>query len=155
MADVFSKTKRSQIMSQILSKGAKATEGRLLRLLRTYRITGWRRQTNLFGKPDFVFRKNRLAIFVDGCFWHGCPEHSSQPATNRAFWIRKLSRNRDRDRLVSQRLRKSGWRVLRIWQHELTHKHEAICVKRIRLALSQSIAIMKIRKSPSQHKALI
>ena len=135
MPDIFSKAKRSQIMSRILGKGAQATEGRLLLIFRTYRITGWRRHPNLFGRPDFVFNRNRLAVFVDGCFWHGCPDHSSEPETNQAFWKQKLKRNKDRDRLVSRTLSRTGWRVLRIWQHELTRRNEPRCILRIRRAL--------------------
>jgi DNA mismatch endonuclease, patch repair protein len=73
----------------------------------------------MFGKPDFVFPEVRLAVFVDGCFWHACPLHAAIPTTNRLFWQRKLCKNKERDRLVRRRLRTSGWRVIRIWQHEL------------------------------------
>jgi len=80
MADVFSARKRSQIMSRVLGRGNKATELALIVLLRRHQITGWRRAARLFGKPDFVFPKHRLAVFVDGCFWHGCQstQHSLQ-----------------------------------------------------------------------------
>ena len=70
-------------------------------------------------KVDFVFSKERTAIFVDGCFWHGCPKHATQPKNNRAFWRRKFSANKKRDRLVNRALRRTGWRVLRIWEHDL------------------------------------
>ena len=89
MADVFTKAKRSEVMSQIRGRGNKDTEIALARLLRQNKITGWRRQLPVFGKPDFVFPKQKLAVFVDGCFWHGCPKHSNLPANNRAFWIKK------------------------------------------------------------------
>jgi DNA mismatch endonuclease (patch repair protein) len=58
-------------------------------------------------------------IFVDGCFWHGCPKHATQPKNNRAFWRRKLEGNKTRDRVVTRTLRAQGWRVVRIWEHEL------------------------------------
>jgi DNA mismatch endonuclease (patch repair protein) len=80
--------------------------------------------------PDFVFRKQRTAIFVDGCFWHGCPKHATKPANNRAFWKKKLAGNKKRDALVTRTLRRAGWRVLRIWEHELTQNPER-CLKRI------------------------
>lgn len=131
MADVFSSAKRSSIMSRVRGSGNMSTERALVEIFRKNRIIGWRRQIKLFGKPDFVFLKSRLAIFVDGCFWHGCPKHASYPATNRAFWEKKLLRNKDRDRLVTRTLKKSGWRVLRIWQHELTASAQARCVSRI------------------------
>ena len=68
---------------------------------------------------DFVFRKERVAVFVDGCFWHGCPRHGTMPAGNRAFWMAKLTRNAARDREVTRTLRKAGWRVLRVWECDL------------------------------------
>ena len=87
-------------------------------------------------RPDFMFRKERVVIFVDGCFWHGCPKHSNMPATNREFWLKKLTGNKGRDRLVTRALRKSGWGVVRIWEHELTRKKQARCVGRIRVSLA-------------------
>lgn len=122
-------------MSRVRGRGNKATEGVLVKIFRGNHITGWRRHLKLFGNPDFVFRKHRLAIFVDGCFWHGCPKHASQPVTNRAFWEKKLLRNKDRDRLVTRTLKKQGWHVIRIWQHELTGKSADRCVSRIRQVL--------------------
>jgi DNA mismatch endonuclease (patch repair protein) len=70
-------------------------------------------------KADFVFRQARLAVFVDGCFWHSCPKHATKPKNNRAFWRRKLTANQRRDRIVNRTLRAQGWRVLRIWEHAL------------------------------------
>jgi DNA mismatch endonuclease (patch repair protein) len=119
MADVFSRRQRSLVMSRVRGKGNLATEVRLVSIFRLYKITGWRRHQRLFGRPDFIFRGARVAIFVDGCFWHSCPKHGSKPTSNAAFWMRKLDRNRARDALVNRNLRKSGWRVLRIWQHDL------------------------------------
>ncbi len=101
MPDVFTKAKRSEVMSRIRGHGNKATELALLRLFRAHRITGWRRRQLVFGKPDFVFPKLKLAIFVDGCFWHGCPRHATQPKHNAAFWRKKFATNQARDRLVT------------------------------------------------------
>ncbi len=70
-------------------------------------------------KPDFVFLKSRTAIFVDGCFWHGCPRHATKPRNNYAFWKKKLAGNKTRDRLVNRTLRRGGWRVIRIWECDL------------------------------------
>ena len=86
-------------------------------------------------RPDFVFRKQRTVIFVDGCFWHGCPKHATKPANNRAFWKKKLAGNKTRDEVVNRTLRRAGWRVLRIWEHELAKKNEARLVQRIRRLL--------------------
>ena len=122
MADVFSKSKRSEVMSRIRAQGNKATELALISFLRLYGITGWRRRQPLFGKPDFVFRKQKVAVFVDGCFWHGCPTHGTRPKSNAAFWNDKIHRNINRDRLVNATLRAEGWRVLRIWEHDLLKK---------------------------------
>jgi len=119
VADVFSKAKRSQVMAAIRSSGNQATELKLVALLRSRRITGWRRNQRLPGKPDFIFRKQRLAVFVDGCFWHGCPWHCRMPKSRRGFWTRKIMRNRERDRAVGRLLKRLGWRVVRIWEHAL------------------------------------
>lgn len=132
MADVFTKAKRSEIMSNVRGSGNKATEGALIRFFRKNQIAGWRRQSKLFGSPDFVFKISRLVVFVDGCFWHNCPKHGTRPAMNRKFWCKKLERNIARDRLVNETLRKSGWRVLRIWQHELIRRNEPRLANRFR-----------------------
>ena len=131
MADVFSKSKRSEVMSRIRSRGNQATELALAKLFRRHKITGWRRNQKVFGKPDFIFPKHKLAVFVDGCFWHGCHKHGTQPKGNAAFWRKKISRNQIRDRLVTRTLRKAGWRVIRIWEHELTRKHQTRLLRRI------------------------
>ncbi len=86
-------------------------------------------------RPDFVFPKSRTAVFVDGCFWHGCPKHGTQPKGNRAFWKNKFARNIARDLLVTRTLRRAGWRVLRIWEHELARKNEIRLLRRIQRAL--------------------
>lgn len=119
MPDVFSKSKRSEIMARVRGRGNKATELTLATFFRTHGISGWRRHLPLFGTPDFVFRDRRTVVFVDGCFWHGCPIHQTMPSTNREFWTEKLLRNRRRDRLVNRTLRDAGWTVIRVWQHEL------------------------------------
>jgi DNA mismatch endonuclease (patch repair protein) len=119
MTDVFSVEKRSKLMSRIRGKDNRDTELLMMKILRNYRINGWRRNQPLFGKPDFVFRKQKLTLFVDGCFWHCCPKHSNIPENNRDFWEKKLLGNKERDKLVTKILRKMGWKVLRIWEHEL------------------------------------
>lgn len=69
-------------------------------------------------KADIVFTRDRIAIFVDGCFWHGCPEHGNTPKANTAYWGPKLSRNKERDLRVTDELRSDGWAVIRVWEHE-------------------------------------
>jgi len=127
MPDVFTKAKRSAVMSLIRSRGNKDTELALMRLFRCQKIIGWRRHYQIKirnsdlkvfkVRPDFIFPKVRLAIFVDGCFWHSCPLHLRAPASNVDYWNRKLERNRVRDRKVNAELRSAGWTVVRIWEH--------------------------------------
>ncbi len=121
---------RSQMMSRIRGRGNKETEQVLAKLLRHHSIKGWRRHQPVFGKPDFIFSKSRLAVFVDGCFWHGCPKHGTKPKSNRAYWWRKLERNKRRDRLVTRTLRHQGWHVIRIWECSLQH-HPMNSLRRI------------------------
>src|SRR4051812_47213892 len=124
MPDVFTPEKRSAVMSRIRGSGNKDTELRMIAAFRAHKIGGWRRKSRLFGKPDFVFLKKRVALFVDGCFWHGCPtpKHSPWPKGNADFWFKKLSSNRRRDRVVTRTLRAQGWTVIRVWEHDLTTK---------------------------------
>jgi DNA mismatch endonuclease (patch repair protein) len=113
-------------MASIRSTGNKDTELRLVSIFRAARIIGWRRHLPLLGRPDFVFRRQRVAIFVDGCFWHGCSQHGRQPETNTAYWAQKLARNAARDRLVSKGLGETGWTVIRIWEHDLSAPNAVI-----------------------------
>ena len=106
-------------MSRIKGKGNKDTELAMIQILRSHHISGWRRNQAVLGKPDFVFPKQKVALFVDGCFWHGCPKHSNIPKNNRSFWKKKLQGNQVRDKYVSRELKKMGWRVIRVWEHEL------------------------------------
>ena len=119
MADWLTREQRSHNMASIRSKGNATTERVFLRLLRSARISGWRRHLNLPGKPDFVFPSSRVAIFIDGCFWHGCPRCYRLPEDNKPYWKRKLRLNRLRDRTRTRELRSSNWRVLRVWEHSL------------------------------------
>jgi DNA mismatch endonuclease (patch repair protein) len=132
MTDIWSKQKRSEVMSLIRSRGNKATELRLIEIFREYGITGWRRNQPLLGKPDFTFRRERVVVFVDGCFWHGCPKCFKRPKSNQVFWDTKIANNRKRDRHVSREFRRLGWQVVRVWQHQLkTPARVAGRVKRI------------------------
>lgn len=138
MADIWSKRKRSEMMSLIRSHGNKATELRLIQVFKKHRIAGWRRKRKIVGSPDFVFRAERLCVFVDGCFWHGCPTHGTRPKQNRKFWDAKINRNKERDRDVNRQLRRDGWRVLRIWAHELPVRKETRLIARIQKHLGQA-----------------
>jgi DNA mismatch endonuclease (patch repair protein) len=137
VTDIYDPVKRSHVMSRVRGSGNHATELRVIEIFRNHGIRGWRRNVPLVGRPDFVFRKQRLAVFIDGCFWHGCSKHGTIPRTNRNFWEEKLTRNKIRDRITNSSLRSNGWRVLRIWQHELQKRNECVVVRRIRSALTR------------------
>ena len=116
MTDMFDKKKRTRIMRTVRTSNTEP-EKKLAAALKDLDVRFHRNDVRVFGKPDFVFRKVRLALFVDGDFWHGRTwfEERAAPATNTDFWIRKFERNRLRDRLVNRTLRRAGWSVLRLW----------------------------------------
>ena len=98
-------------------------------------------------RPDFVFPKSKVAVFVDGCFWHGCPKHATWPANRAAWWRRKLEGNKARDRKVNRALQRAGWRVVRIWEHTLrwtTKRNPERCLGRIRKALAGGAVLRPI-----------
>jgi len=134
MTDIFTQAQRSALMAKVKGWGNASTEMRLVAVFRALGITGWRRKAAVLGKPDFVFPKLRIAVFVDGCFWHGCPLHATQPKQNAKFWREKIARNQARDHVVTRTLRARGWRVLRLWEHELTRKYERRFLARLRRA---------------------
>jgi DNA mismatch endonuclease, patch repair protein len=144
MSDVFTTEKRSHVMSRIRGHGNRDTELALAKLFRLHGITGWRRRQKHFGKPDFTFPHERIIVFVDGCFWHACPRHSNIPSNNREFWLKKLTGNQTRDKLVTKTLRKAGWRVIRIWEHDLTENP----LKHIR-KIRKSLTDVSMRKTGS------
>lgn len=113
---------RSRQMSLVRSRGNKSTETRFVAFLREQGITGWRRHVALPGRPDFCFRSQRLVVFVDGCFWHGCPKCQRRlPVSNLEFWRSKIASNIRRDQRNFRTLRREGWRVYRVWEHALNH----------------------------------
>lgn len=122
-------------MAAVRSRGNKATELILVSQFRAAKLKGWRRHADIPGRPDFVFPKQRLAIFVDGCFWHGCAKHCRMPASNKKYWNAKIARNMARDRSIRALLRANGWQVVRIWEHQLKSRPTAI-VARIRTKLN-------------------
>jgi DNA mismatch endonuclease (patch repair protein) len=124
---------RSQLMSCVRSYGNRSTELRMLAILRENRITGWRRHLPLPGRPDFAFPKLKVAVYVDGCFWHGCPKCYAAPKSNVHFWFEKRAYNAARDRAVVREMKKRGWVVVRLWEHSLRQPNRA--VRRVRSAL--------------------
>lgn len=122
MVDTFSKTERSRIMSRVKSKNNKSTELGFISIIKEKNIIGWRRNYPLIGKPDFVFPKQRIAIFIDGCFWHKCPKHCRMPSSNKEYWNQKIEKNRVRDIKTTKLLKEKGWFVIRIWEHEIKQR---------------------------------
>ena len=103
-------------MSAIRGSGNLTTEVRMARLLRAHKLAGWRRHIALPGKPDFTWHREKVVVFVDGCFWHGCPRCYLPPRHNPKFWREKVTGNRARDRRVARTLRAAGWKVIRVWE---------------------------------------
>jgi DNA mismatch endonuclease (patch repair protein) len=133
MADSFTPKQRSEIMSRIRSCGNKTTEIRLIRIFRRYKIVGWRRGSKLPGRPDFVFSRARLVVFVDGDFWHGNRRRFRLPKSNVDYWCAKIRSNQVRDKAVNRALKDLGWRVFRVWESALRDE-EAVAAK-IRLLI--------------------
>ena len=114
--DHVSKSVRSKIMAAVRSKGNTTTELPLGKLLWAAGLRGYRKHWPVAGRPDFAWPGRRIAVFVDGCFWHGCTRCKYLPKSNVAFWKNKIETNRLRDRRVSRTLRAQGWKVVRIWE---------------------------------------
>jgi DNA mismatch endonuclease (patch repair protein) len=127
-------------MARVRGRKNASTELKLAKLLRASGVKGWRRHYPILGKPDFVFRQNKLAIFVDGDFWHGNPEKLRIPKSRVEFWSSKIEKNRARDAVVNEALTQRGWNVIRIWESTL-HKSPEDCLSRIVSALGNQISI--------------
>ena len=138
MADVFNKEKRASVMSKVRSAGNKSTELRLVKLFKNAKLTGWRRNYPVKGNPDFVFLEQRVAVFVDGCFWHGHDCRNTRPKENSEYWIKKCERNIQRDKEITEIFHVRGWTVLRIWECELKKANEKGTLERIKAILIQS-----------------
>ena len=133
MVDTVSKKKRSEIMSAVRSKNTKIEIN--------FRKELWRRgyrfrkhYNKLIGKPDIAMVKNKIAIFIDSCFWHGCPHHCRMPHSNRAYWNTKIKRNKRRDREVVKWYKKNHWNIFRFWEHEINNDMSE-CVQKIKNSL--------------------
>ena len=118
MVDVLTPSQRKFNMSRIRGSDT-APELKIRKMLYSRGIRGYRTHYNLVGKPDLVFIKRRLVIFIDGCFWHKCPICFKLPSTRTDFWINKINKNVERDRIVNGQLNQEGWTVLRYWEHEV------------------------------------
>lgn len=138
MPDVFDKEKRSDIMRQVKSKKNKSTELRLIEIFKQNGIIGWRRNYPAKGHPDFIFPKQKKAIFVDGCFWHGHDCRNTQPADHQEYWQQKRERNMKHDQEVTSMFEARGWEVLRIWECELKKKNADILMSKISTLMKSS-----------------
>lgn len=162
MTDIFHPTKRSEVMAAIRGKGNKSTELALATELRRNKLTGWRRHVSFnvstesyrkkFPKrlqkisPDFTFRKERLVVFVDGCFWHMCPRHYQNPKGNAEFWDHRIRQNVERDKTTNAAFRRRGWSVLRFWEHELASPFAVVERIRRRLIVRRRCLADEIRQ---------
>lgn len=138
MSDVFDKEARSAIMRAVKSKNPKSTELTLIEAFKEKHITGWRHSYNVKGHPDFVFLNKRIAIFVDGCFWHGHDCRNTRPSDNTEYWTKKRAHNIKHDQEITQLFERRGWTVIRIWECELSKKNLTQTLQRIVTALEQT-----------------
>jgi len=128
--DNVSRAVRSRTMSAVKSRGNRSTEVVLRARLVRAAVRGWRLHArDVPGCPDFVFDERRVAVFVDGCFWHGCPSCHRPPSSNQEYWTAKVTRNCARDRRNTRLLRRDGWKVLRVWEHELKRDPQRVLAK--------------------------
>lgn len=132
MVDVLTSEQRTYNMSKIRAKNT-GPEVKLRKLLSAKGIRGYRIHYNLPGKPDIVFIKKKIAIFIDGCFWHKCPICFQEPETRKEFWMGKIQSNIDRDKKVDELLKNDGWAVIRIWEHVIKKEPEKAVKKIIAL----------------------
>lgn len=128
---------RTRNMAAIRSRDNKSTEKAVrFRMIRAG-LRGWKLCVKgLPGKPDFVFEEVRLVVFLDGCYWHGCPKCYRAPTSNSGYWSEKYRRNKARDKRVVRVLKREGWRVVRIWEHEIARSPARVVEKIRALAVS-------------------
>ncbi len=124
-------------MRAVKSSKNKSTEEKLIAYFKENKITGWRRNYKVYGKPDFVLPDLRIAIFVDGCFWHGHNCRNTHPEQNKEYWQRKIGRNMARDKEVTDHLERLGWNVIRIWECEFLKKNRGLLEKRLKALYSK------------------
>ncbi|MFA6364309.1 very short patch repair endonuclease [Methanoregula sp.] len=136
MTDVLTREQRTFNMSKIRGKNT-GPEVKLRKLLWSQGIRGYRIHYNLPGKPDIVFTKKKIAIFIDGCFWHKCPVCFQVPETRKEFWMKKIYSNVERDKKVNEQLKVEGWTVMRFWEHDIRKKPDNV-IKKIKKKMSFS-----------------
>ena len=141
MADVFDNKKRSDIMSKVRSKNNKSTELALIKVFKENNITGWKRNYPVKGHPDFVFLEKKIAVFVDGCFWHGHDCRNTRPDDHSEYWSQKRERNVRHDKKITALFEQRGWTVIRIWECELRKKNKDILMEKLTFLQSGSDSI--------------
>jgi DNA mismatch endonuclease (patch repair protein) len=122
MADKLSRKERSSLMGKIKSKETKL-EINFRKILWGAGVRYRKNSSKHIGKPDVVVASKKIAIFIDSCFWHGCPKHCRMPAGNRGYWLKKIANNRKRDKFVDSYYRKNGWLAIRAWEHDISNKN--------------------------------
>lgn len=135
MSDIFTPEKRSDVMKAVKSRNTKTTELKMIEIFKELHIIGWRRTYPLLGKPDFVFPKKRVVVFVDGCFWHGHDCRNVTPSDNAEFWEAKRLYNKKHDEEVTQTLVEKNWTIIRIWECELKKKNRELLLEKISILL--------------------
>lgn len=137
MADVFSPEQRTSIMKKVRSAGNSSTELKLIEVFKELSIKGWRRKYDVCGHPDFVFLRKRIAVFVDGCFWHGHDCRNTRPSSNQEYWQKKRERNIQHDSEVTKIFLDRGWIVIRIWECELKRRNRQALLKKLSVLMNQ------------------
>ena len=138
--DTVDKATRSRYMAAVRSRGNLSTERKMLQILRKYGLKGWRRHYRIEGTPDFCWPKYKIALFVDGCFWHGCPRCYKTPKSNVRFWKTKVLVNRERDIRITKALRRKGWTVVRIWECLIKKKKTIARIRRALLSVEATMS---------------
>lgn len=128
MTDVLTPAQRKLNMSRIRGKDT-SPEIKIRKLLFSKGVRGYRIKNKLPGKPDIVFPGKRVAIFIDGCFWHKCPLHFQEPGTRKEFWVKKIDRNVERDKEINRKLEETGWEVIRVWEHQVRENPDLVVVE--------------------------
>ena len=139
MADVFDSKKRSDIMSKVRSNNNKSTELALIKFFKENNITGWKRNYPVKGHPDFVFLDKTIAVFVDGCFWHGHDCRNTRPSDNAEYWQKKRERNIKHDKEVTAMFENRGWTVIRIWECELKNKNRSALIYKLSILKNKEL----------------
>lgn len=135
MTDTLTTQERSERMSRVTSRGNKSTEMRVADAFEQYGIGGWiSHPKDIPGTPDFYFPEERVVVFVNGCFWHGCPKCGRIPKSKVVFWVNKIQSNKRRDLRVRRQLRSSGCKVLTVWEHSLRSSN---WIRRVQRALTK------------------